>query len=208
MFTDITVILDRSGSMGSCVDDTIGGFNTFLKDQQEQAGKANLSLVQFNHGYELVYNGTPIKNAPKLDTKNYVPMGSTALLDAMGKTITDVGARLKAMPMSERPQNVLFVIITDGLENASHQYNRNQVFDMVKHQQDVYKWQFLYLGANQDAIAVGITMGIPMASAGTYDADNLVATYAVASIATTGLRSTGMPIGLTEEQRKKMVTQK
>ncbi|MHA1839870.1 MAG: vWA domain-containing protein [Candidatus Ranarchaeia archaeon] len=158
---DITVVLDRSGSMSVIRYDTIGGFNTFLKDQKKEEGTAKLTLVQFDDKYDVVYNNLILEETKELDGQSYVPRGSTALLDAIGRTINDTGARLAALPESERPEEVIFVIITDGEENASHEFtNKKQVFDMIKHQTDKYGWEFLYLGANQDAIKEAASYGI------------------------------------------------
>ena len=113
-FIDITLVLDRSGSMGSVRQDTIGGFNTFLEDQQKQDGEANMTLVQFDsEGYDVIYEGKPIAEAPKLNEDTYVPRSMTPLLDAIGRTINSTGERLKNMAEEDRPSQVLFVILTD-----------------------------------------------------------------------------------------------
>ena len=158
--TDVTVILDRSGSMEAIASDVIGGFNQFLTDQQRQPGECRLTLVQFDDQYEVVYLARPIADASRLTAKTFEPRGSTALLDAIGRTIDTTGARLAALPEEERPNRVLLVIITDGEENASVDYTRDRVFNMISSQQDVYGWSFLFLAANQDAIAEAATVGI------------------------------------------------
>lgn len=158
--TLIAVVLDRSGSMSSCRDDTIGGFNTFLSEQRKQPGEALITLTQFDDVYDIVYSKQNIKHTADLTEATYVPRGNTALLDAIGRTINDVGAQLKALPESERPSKVIFVIITDGQENASREYNRQRIMDMITHQRDKYNWEFVYLGANQDAITVATNYGI------------------------------------------------
>ena len=170
-FTDISVVLDRSGSMEDVRDDTIGGFNTFLKDQKATPGMAALTLVQFDSEYEIVHAGKPIAEIPRLTKHTFVPRGSTALLDAIGRTINATGARLAAMPESERPGKVVFVILTDGQENASREFNLGMIHAMISHQSNVYKWQFLFLGANQDAIEAGGLMGVTAANAMTYAAN-------------------------------------
>lgn len=151
--TDIICILDRSGSMGSIRSDAIGGFNTFLADQKRQPGEAVFTLVLFNHEYLLVHDHTPIAQAAPLDNHTYQPQGTTALLDAVGRTIDDVGKRLHNTPEEERPSKVIVAILTDGLENASKDYSRGRVSEMIKHQQEKYSWEFIFLAANQDAIA-------------------------------------------------------
>ncbi len=158
--TDITIILDRSGSMTSVRKDTIGGFNTFVESQQKLPGDCSLSLVQFDTVYEVVYQSKPIKDAPLLTDATFEPRGSTALLDAIGKTINDTGTRLAGMQQEDRPEKVMIVILTDGEENSSHEFNRAQILGMIKRQTEVYKWDFVFLGANQDAIAVGASMGV------------------------------------------------
>ena len=158
--TDVTVILDRSGSMQAIASDVIGGFNQFLTKQRRQRGDCRLTLVQFDDEYEVAYLARPIADASRLTAKTFEPRGSTALLDAIGRTIVTTGARLAALPEADRPNRVLLVVITDGEENASVEYTRDQVFTMISSQQDVYGWSFLFLAANQDAIAEAAKVGI------------------------------------------------
>jgi len=167
--TDITLVLDRSGSMSRIKDDTIGGFNEFLEDQQKVEGEASFTLVQFDDEYERVHNALPIKDVPKLDDNTFVPRGMTRLLDAIGKTIVITGQRLKEMKEEERPGRVIFVIFTDGGENDSQEFGgpegKKEVFNMIKHQTDKYKWEFVFLGAKQDAISVGGGLGLKASNA-------------------------------------------
>lgn len=158
--TEIVCVLDRSGSMESIVDDAIGGFNTFLKTQKESPGEAVMSVVLFDDQYELLHSGKPLPAISRLDRQTYVPRGSTALYDAIGKTIDDVGERLARLAESERPNKVLFVILTDGHENASHKYTSQQIHQLITHQRNVYSWEFLFLAANQDAFVVSQGLGI------------------------------------------------
>lgn len=166
--TDITVVLDRSGSMSSVAKDTIGGFNAFVADQKTQIGDTVLTLRQFDDQHETVFEGKPIAEVPELTAATFKPRGSTALLDAIGMAINDVGARLDKLPEDQKPALVIMAIITDGLENASHTFTRNQVFKAISHQRDFYKWQFTFIGANQDAIAEAGSIGIPAAAALNY----------------------------------------
>ena len=166
--TDMTVVLDRSGSMAAVRDDTIGGFNSVLEEQKQVPGLACLTLVQFDDQYEVVYEGRKLQDVPPLTTRTFVPRGSTALLDAVGRTIHAVGARLAALPKADRPGKVLLLIMTDGEENASHEFSRTQIFDMITHQRDVYAWEIVFIGANQDAVATGASYGIPAANALSY----------------------------------------
>ena len=136
---DITIVLDRSGSMSSVQADTIGGFNTFIKEQRKLPGECNVSLVQFDDQYEPQYAGKPVGDAPFLDEKTFQPRGMTALLDAIGRTINETGKRLGAMDDDDRPSKVLFVILTDGGENSSKEFTRAKVFEMISHQKTAYQ---------------------------------------------------------------------
>lgn len=156
--TDLTMVVDRSGSMASCRNDAEGGINTFIQQQKELPGECLFSLVQFDTDYEFVHKARPIHDI-KL-AYALVPRGNTALLDAVGRAIIETGERLKAMDESQRPGLVVFVIITDGQENSSHEFTREKIKEMIEHQQTAYKWQFTFLGANQDAFAEAGAMGI------------------------------------------------
>ncbi len=169
--TDITIILDRSGSMESVKSDTIGGFNSFLGEQQKVEGEAALSLIQFDDQYEVVYLDRDIKSADKLTVETFVPRGMTALYDAIGRTIGAVGERLSGLPETNRPDKVLIVILTDGEENSSQEFRAATIGEMIKHQRDVYKWEFMFIGANQDAVLSASEIGIPVQAALTYAAN-------------------------------------
>jgi hypothetical protein len=171
-YTDINIVLDRSGSMESVRSDTIGGFNAFLDDQRQSGGEATITLAQFDNIYEVVYSAIPLADANRLDNSTFVPRASTALLDAIGRTIQDTGRRLAAMAEDQRPEKVVFVILTDGLENASNQFTAHMVNEMISHQRDVYKWEFVFLGANQDAITTAANLGIRAANSLTYAANS------------------------------------
>ena len=146
--------------MQSIASDVIGGFNGFLAEQQRQVGDCRLTLIQFDDQYEVVYAAEPIAHASRLTVDLFQPRGSTALLDAIGRTIDGTGGRLAALSEDERPDRVMLVIITDGLENASSDFTRARIFDMISTQRDVFHWSFLFLAANQDAIAEGASVGI------------------------------------------------
>ena len=156
--TEIVFILDRSGSMNGLESDTIGGFNGFVKKQAE-AGPASLTTVLFDDRYEILHNGIDAGNAALTD-REYFTRGSTALLDAVGKTINDVGKRLHATPETLRPGKVIFVITTDGMENASREFGYDEVKRMISHQTEKYGWEFIFMGANIDAAAEGNRLGI------------------------------------------------
>lgn len=168
MRTDITVILDRSGSMNSTRDDAMHGFNALVADQKTAPGEAWLSLVQFDDRYEVNYTETPMSEVPDLTAATYVPRGSTALLDAIGRTIDATGQRLAARPERARPDKVIVVTITDGQENASTKFTGAAVSEKIAQQRDVYKWEFIFVGSNQDAIMSAAKMNIPAASALSY----------------------------------------
>lgn len=163
--TEIAYVLDRSGSMSPLVEDAIGGFNSFLAGQQAEPGRARFSLVLFDHEYLRVHDGADIQSIPRLDRTTYVPRGTTALLDAIGRTIDQLGARLAATPEADRPAKVIVAIFTDGLENASTDYSGTKIAEMIRHQQELYSWEFLFLAANQDAIASARAFSIPAANA-------------------------------------------
>jgi uncharacterized protein YegL len=163
--TEIALVLDRSGSMASMAKEAIGGFNTFLETHQKAPGQARLTLVLFDHEYIVAQDGSPVQEVPKLDAHTYQPRGTTALLDAIGTTINTVGERLDHTPEQERPDKVLIVILTDGLENASKEFSLEQINQMIQHQREVYSWEFIFLGAGQDAIQVATVLGISAASA-------------------------------------------
>lgn len=168
---EIVCVIDRSGSMESIRSDAIGGFNAFLKGQKEVEGEARLSLVLFNDTYELVQERVDINAVSPLDEKTYVPGGSTAMFDAIGRTIDDVGNRLSETPEEERPGKVIVAILTDGLENSSRVYTSYKISDMIRHQQEAYNWDFMYLGANQDAIAEAQKISIRAQDVTSWDSD-------------------------------------
>lgn len=171
--THITVILDRSGSMQSVRSDVIGGFNTFLDEQKKTPGECTFTLAQFdtNDPYEVLRDFAPLNEVQPLGDE-YLPRGGTPLYDAVGRGIIDTGHRLARLPEDQRPGKVIFVIITDGQENSSREFTRDKVFEMTRHQQEKYSWQFVYIGANQDAMAVGATLGVAAANSLTYGAAN------------------------------------
>jgi hypothetical protein len=170
-FTSINVIIDASGSMQHLTHDTIGSFNGFLKEQKAVPGEAAFTLCKFNTDYRLVHDFVKLAGVPELDTTVYAPEGGTALLDAMGTTIESVGRKLAAMPESERPSKVIFLVITDGHENASSRFSSEQIKTMVEHQKDTYNWEFVFMGANIDAIAAGTNLGISMQNTMNYISD-------------------------------------
>lgn len=188
--TDITIVLDRSGSMQRVADDTIGGFNKFLQDQQAAPGTATITLHQFDDLFETPIKAQDVKSAKPLNRETFSPRGSTALLDAIARGIKHTGSRMESTPEANRAAKVIFVVITDGQENASREFTKNQVNDMITHQREKYSWEFVFLGANQDAIATAASLGVTSANAMTY-AHNAVGTtqaFAATSQNLTSLR--------------------
>lgn len=193
--TEIIFILDKSGSMESTKDETIQGFNNFLNEQKKLPGEAKMTLRLFaSAGNDLLtYDGQDIKKIPALTEQTYQPNGWTALFDAIGTSINEVGERLANTPEEERPEKVIVVILTDGQENNSKHFTCDQIRDMITHQTDVYSWQFVYLGANQDAFANGSSLGIAKAGIANYKStpDGTRLAYNSLNSTVMGYRQTG-----------------
>jgi hypothetical protein len=158
--TEIICIIDRSGSMESIRSDAIGGFNRFLADQKEPEDPARFTMVLFDDQYDVTYNGADIQTVPLLTNKTFIPRGSTALLDAVGKTLNTVSARLAEIPADDRPEKVIVAILTDGHENASREFSLPVVREMISHYSTDLKWDFIYLAASQDVFSEAGQMGI------------------------------------------------
>jgi hypothetical protein len=158
--TEIAYILDRSGSMQPMQEPAVTAFNAFVKSQLDVPGDARLTLVQFDDAYEVPVSACPVQDVPELTTVTYIPRGRTALLDAIGRTITETDRRIAALPDAEKPGQVIFAIFTDGLENASHEYTPRHISDLIRLYRDEKGWEFLFLAANQDAIASATAMRI------------------------------------------------
>lgn len=167
--TDISIILDRSGSMGSIKEATIESFNAFLQEQQKSEHETILSLVQFDNEYETLIESTDIKLVNYLNDDTYVPRGSTALYDAIGITIASTKKRIKNS--KSKPENALLVIITDGFENASTKYSSSDIFKMIRKRESKDHWKFIYLAANQDAVLEGGKIGIHAKRSMTFSQD-------------------------------------
>ncbi|WP_378736460.1 VWA domain-containing protein [Nocardia brasiliensis] len=165
--TLIAVLLDRSGSMQSIKSDTEGGFSAFIEEQRKVPKTIEVTLAQFDTEYECLYSNRPIAQVPPLDLQ---PRGMTALYDAVGRLITDIGAELAKRPEPERPSTVIVVVLTDGHENSSKEWSHAAVKSLITQQQEVYSWNFLFLGANMDAVAIGTEMGFDPRNSITYAA--------------------------------------
>jgi hypothetical protein len=170
--TEIIFLLDRSGSMSGLESDTIGGFNSFIDKQKQCEGKTIITAVLFDDKYEILWNGMDASNA-NLSRDNYFVRGSTALLDAIGKTILDVGMRLSNTNEATRPGKVIFVITTDGMENASREFTYEKVKAMIEDQQQKYNWEFIFMGANIDSAKEAGNLGISRDNAFGFVASNL-----------------------------------
>ncbi|MFN9410295.1 MAG: vWA domain-containing protein [Akkermansiaceae bacterium] len=158
--SEIVYILDRSGSMEPLQQAAIDGFNEFLKGQLDSPGDANLSLMLFDDEFNKIHDRTPLQKVRALNHKTYSPRGSTALLDASGFSIDTLGKQLAAEPEEKRPGKVIVAIYTDGYENASNHYTLKEIHQRITRQRKEFAWEFLFLAANQDAIATATQMGI------------------------------------------------
>jgi hypothetical protein len=163
--TLIVFLLDRSGSMQSIKSDVIGGFDAFLTEQRAADGDCRVTLAQFDNEYEVVYRSVPLSDVPPLELN---PRNSTALLDSMGKLITDTAAEIDALTEDDKPGSVIVAIMTDGMENASSEWRRPDVKALVEQQTNQFAWEFLYMGADQDAVEVGKDLGVKAEQAITY----------------------------------------
>ena len=172
-YTSIVLLLDRSGSMQTIRNDVIGGVNSFVEKQAHLPGTADLTLIQFDDKYEVNFINKPLKNVLKLNEDAFVPRGMTALLDAIGRGINDLGHKLAKQPENKRPERVIFVIFSDGQENTSFEFTYEKISEMIKHQRDKYNWQFIYLGANLDAVKEASRFGILKNNAMTYSASTI-----------------------------------
>lgn len=190
--TEIVCVIDRSGSMSGIKSDAEAGLNAFIKEQKSLLNQeVNLTLAQFDDKYDLLFDGVSLKNTDV----NYhlAPRGWTALLDAVGKTINHVGERLSKTPEDQRPGKVVVMIVTDGEENRSTEYSFAQIKQMIEHQTNHYSWQFMYIGANQDAFAVGSSLGVVNNMRYAFDSAGTRSAYTTASASVMSYRNTSDP---------------
>lgn len=189
--TELVFILDRSGSMSGLESDTIGGYNAMLKKQQKEKGEAFITTVLFDDEYELLHDRIDIRGIVPISEKEYYVRGSTALLDAIGHTITKIQNAQTNTKANYRADKVVFVITTDGMENASQEYSSEQIKKMIQKQRKEYEWEFIFLGANIDAVETAATYGIDESRATNYHADSkgTKLNYKVVSDAISKLRS-------------------
>jgi hypothetical protein len=205
--TLIAFLLDRSGSMQSIKSDVVGGFDAFLTEQRAGDGDCRVTLAQFDDQYEMVYRAVPVSEVPPLVLN---PRNRTALLDSMGKLITDTAAEIAALPDDDKPGSVIIAIMTDGLENASHEWSRPAIKSLVEQQTNEFGWEFLYMGADQDAVEVGKDLGVKAEQAVTYSRGKSREAMAAMSGNVRGYRTAkivdaaaAMP-AFTEDQRSKL----
>ena len=187
--TEIIFVIDASGSMAHLVGDTIGGFNGFVESQKALEGKATLTTVLFDSDWMILHNGVDLHEVQPMTTENYVVGGATAMLDAIGETINRVQDRHDKLG-AEKPENVLFVITTDGEENSSHKFTKNQIEKMIKHQTNGHGWKFMFLGANMDAVKEAESIGVAKeyATGYTYTSKGVNDVYTTMSCVTSSLR--------------------
>lgn len=193
--TELVFILDRSGSMGGLESDTIGGFNSMIKKQKEEEGEANITTVLFDDKYQILHDRVNVKELKEMTSKDYYVCGSTALLDAIGITIKSVSKKQKELPEEEQAEKVIFVITTDGMENASCRYDRNKIKKMIEKKQTKKNWQFMFLGANMDAVSEAGRIGIGANRAVTYANDSIgvQTNYAAVGDAISAMRCCASP---------------
>lgn len=186
--TLIAPLIDRSGSIQNVREDYEGGLNKLIEDQRKVPGEAIVTLAQFDTEYQMIHNYVPIEDVPIFKIE---PRGGTALLDAVGRFVTDVGNFLKNLPEEERPAKVIVVVVTDGQENSSTEWTNRMVKDIIKRQTDRFAWEFLFLGANMDAEGFGKDIGLRQDQSLTYSHATLDSAYAAASNSVLRSRTTG-----------------
>lgn len=199
--TLIAALLDRSGSMGSCKEATESGFDELIGMHRAEPGEAIVTLSMFDDEYTNVYANVPIQDVAPLEL---VPRRMTALLDAVGRFVTEIGAHLAGLDEDDRPGTVICLIMTDGYENASKEWSYESVKALITQQQEQYDWSFVFLGANIDAVDVGADLGVPQTTALTFDAadaEAVSATYAHVAREMVRRRS-GADMAFSDEDRR------
>lgn len=196
-FTEIVVVLDRSGSMESRRDDVIGGYNAFVQEQKLAGPNAAITLVTFDdQSIDTVQEHTPVLNLPSLNRDGYIPRGGTPLLDTLGKVINETGDYLRNLSEGQRPDKVVVVVITDGYENASRKFTKEQISGMIKRQEKDYNWKFVYLGANQDAFAEAAHLNINVQRAATFNPSRFVYSSGITGSNVASYRTSGQAAAL------------
>ena len=201
--TELVFILDRSGSMAGLEKDTIGGFNSMLEKQRKEPGDAVVSTVLFDNQAEVIHDRVALADVPDLTDREYYVRGCTALLDAVGGAIHHIGNVHKYARREDVPEKTLFIITTDGMENASRRYTYDKVRRMIEHEKEKYGWEFLFLGANIDAAAEAKRFGIDESMAANYhcDEEGTALNYEVISEAITSVRACAAPLSADWKQK-------
>ena len=212
-YTHISIILDRTGSMETIRDDTIGGFNAFLNQQRTEPGEATLTIVQFDSQdpYEVLHKFKPITDVPEMTRETFVPRAATPLLDAIGRSINDLEKSLTEIEEDERPSRIIMVIITDGQENSSVEFRKDQIEKMIREKQEKSDWQFAFLSADLAAIGDALTTGFDATSTMAYDktAEGTVSAWVSASMRISDYRSgRSKDVSFAEEDRAKQESEK
>ena len=194
--TELVMILDRSGSMQGLENDTIGGFNSMIEKQKKEDGEAYVSVILFDDRAEVIYDRIPVEKVERMTDKQYYVRGCTALLDAVGQSIHHIAGIHKYAREEDVPEKTLFIIITDGMENASRSYDYDQVRSMIEHEKEKYHWEFLFLGANIDAVRTAGRFGISPGRAVDFENDSRGTrlNYAVVSEAVSCARRAGSAV--------------
>ena len=201
--TELVFILDRSGSMAGLEKDAIGGFNAMLEKQRKEPGDAVVSTVLFDTRVEVIHDRVALADVPDLTDREYYVRGCTALLDAVGGAIHHIGNVHKYARREDVPEKTLFIITTDGMENASRRYTYDKVRRMIEHEKEKYGWEFLFLGANIDAAAEAKRFGIDESMAANYhcDEEGTALNYEVISEAITSVRACAAPLSADWKQK-------
>ena len=199
--TELVFILDRSGSMGGLESDTIGGFNSMLSKQQAEPGECRITTVLFDHAYEVLHDRIDIGAVKPITENEYFVRGNTALLDAVGRTINKIGGVQKNTANDYRAGKVLFVITTDGMENASREFSYSMIKSLIERQKSKYGWEFIFLGANIDAVDVADRFGIAGNRAQNFrnDSEGIALNYSVVSRAAASFRAAPKAAGLADD---------
>lgn len=203
-YAALALVVDRSGSMQCIASDVRGSVKQFISDQKKAHGKASLTVAQFDHKYEVVYN---FKNVQEVDAEKfaneYTPRGATALLDAIGRTTLEMKQKLESMPLAERPKRVVVAVITDGQENASSEFNLGQIKEMIK-QNEALGWDFMFLGATLDALDVAKNFGFSGCKAAVYNTSRVDSCMQLISNQVCQARL-GKEVNITETERNSLV---
>ena len=204
--TELVFILDRSGSMGGLESDTIGGFNSMLLKQQAEPGECRITTILFDHAYEVLHDRIDVKAVGQMTGNEYFVRGNTALLDAVGNTINKIGGVQKNTAPEFRAEKVLFVITTDGMENASRKFTYCDIKSMIERQKSEYNWEFIFLGANIDAVEVAGRFGIAGNRAQNFhnDSEGIALSYAVVGETISSFRGSPVCASLSDNWSEKI----